>query len=91
MEKSQIQRLIENGTDVIRINMSHADYNFCHNIVDNVKEINHELGTNVALLMDLAGPEIRIGKFINGQALFRKGDRVRVYFSIKHPNNSILI
>ena len=96
MEKTQLQRLIENGTDVIRVNMSHADYNFVHNIVDNVKELNQELGTNVALLMDLAGPEIRIGKFVNGQALFRKGDRVRIYldeiegdstkFSISYPN-----
>ena len=96
MEKEQIKKLIENGTDVIRVNMSHADYNFCHNIVDNVKEINHELGTNVALLMDLTGPEVRIGKFINGQALFRKGNRVKIYmedivgdstkFSVDYPN-----
>ena len=96
MEKEQIKRLVENGTDVIRVNMSHADYNFCRIIVDNVNEINEELGTNVSLLMDLAGPEVRIGKFVNGQALFRKGDRVRVYldevegdstkFSVSYPN-----
>ena len=51
---------------------------------------------SIALLMDLCGPEVRIGEFINGQAFFRKGDRVRIYmdevmgdntkFSVSYPN-----
>ena len=96
MEKEQIRKLMQNGTDVIRINMSHADYNFCRNIVESVNELNDELNLSVALLMDLTGPEVRIGKFVNGQALFRKGDRVRIYmdevlgdstrFSVDYPN-----
>jgi pyruvate kinase len=96
MEKEQIKKLIENGTDVIRVNMSHADYNFCRNISEYVNELNEELHTGVALMMDLTGPEVRIGKFTNGQAFFRKGDRVRIYmdeidgddtkFSVSYPN-----
>ena len=96
MEKEQIKKLIENGTDVIRVNMSHADYNFCRNIVESVNEVNKELNTSVALLMDLTGPEVRIGNFKGGQALFRKGDRVSIYmdeiegdstrFSVDYPN-----
>ena len=96
MEKVQIKKLMENGTDVLRINMSHADYNFCRTVVSSVNELNKELGMNVALLMDLMGPEVRIGKFINGQAYFRKGDRVKIHmdevmgdntkFSVSYPN-----
>lgn len=96
MEKEQIKKLMINGTDVIRVNMSHADYNFCRNVVDNVNELNKELHLSIALLMDLCGPEVRIGEFVNGQAFFRKGDRVRIYmdevmgdntkFSVNYPN-----
>ncbi len=96
MEKVQIKKLMENGTDVFRINMSHADYNFCREVVSSVNELNKELGMNVALLMDLMGPEVRIGKFINGQVYFRQGDRVKIYmdevmgdntkFSVSYPN-----
>lgn len=96
MEKEQIRKLMENGTDVIRVNMSHADYNFCRNIVESVNELNNELNISVALLMDLTGPEVRIGKFVGGQAYFRKGDKVRIYmdeitgnstqFSVDYPN-----
>ncbi len=94
-EKEQIKRLMLNGTDVIRINMSHADYNFCRNVVESVNQLNEELKMNVALLMDITGPEVRIGKFVNGEAFFRKGDRVRIYmdevlgdntkFSVSYP------
>ncbi len=96
MEKDILRKLMENGTDVIRINMSHADYNFCRNIVEIVNELNSELSLSVALLMDLTGPEVRIGNFIGGQAYFRKGDKVRIYmdtvegdstkFSVDYPN-----
>lgn len=96
MEKEQIKKLMINGTDVIRVNMSHADYNFCRNVVEHVNELNKELNLSIALLMDLCGPEVRIGEFVNGQAFFRKGDRVRVYmddvigdntkFSVSYPN-----
>ena len=39
MEKEQIKKLMINGTDVIRVNMSHADYNFCRNVVEYVNEL----------------------------------------------------
>lgn len=96
MEKIQIRKLMENGTDVIRINMSHANYNFCKDIVDIVNELNDELHLSVAVLMDLMGPEVRIGKFENNQAYFRKGDKVEIHmdevlgnntrFSVNYPN-----
>ncbi len=96
IEKDQIRRMMENGLDVVRVNMSHADYNFCREVVKNVNELNDELGLNVALLMDLMGPEVRIGRFMNGRAHFYKGDKVKVYmddtlgdntkFSVNYPN-----
>ena len=39
-EKEQIKRLMENGVDVVRLNMSHANYNFCKDIIDKVNSFN---------------------------------------------------
>ncbi len=96
IEKEQLRRLMENGMDVARINMSHSDYNFCREVADEIGELNKELGLNVAIMMDLMGPEVRIGHFVNGQAHFTKGDKVKVYmddvegdntkFSVSYPN-----
>ena len=96
MEKEQLRKLMENGADVIRINMSHSNYNFCKQITDTVEELNKELNLSVATMMDLMGPEVRTGRFINGQAFFRKGDKVKICmedelgdntkFSVSYPN-----
>ncbi len=79
VEKEQIKRLMQNGMDVVRLNMSHASYNFCTDVIEKVKELNQELHLSVATMIDLMGPEVRTGKFTNGQAYFRKGDKVRIY------------
>lgn len=81
MEKEQIKKLMENGADVIRINMSHANYNFCKEIVTIVNELNEELHLSVATMMDLMGPEVRIGKFLTGRAYFKKGTNVDIYMN----------
>ena len=96
MEKSQLKKLIENGTDVVRLNMSHSNYNFCKDILEKVSEINKELGFYVATMIDLVGPEVRTGHFINGQAYFREGDKVKIHmddvlgdsskFSVNYPD-----
>lgn len=96
MEKEQLRKLMENGVDVVRLNMSHASYNFCNDIIDKIRELNKELNLSVAIMIDLIGPEVRTGKFLNGRAYFRKGDKIRIYidevmgdstkFSIDYPN-----
>lgn len=79
MEKEQLKKLMLNGMDVVRLNMSHANYNFCKDIIEKINELNNELKLSVAIMMDLVGPEVRTGRFLNGQAYFRKGDKIRVY------------
>ena len=92
----QLKKLILNGTDVIRINMSYANYIFCTDVINNVNALNDELNLEVAVLMDLMGPEIRTGKFVGGQAYLREGDKLEIVadtivgnntrFSINYPN-----
>lgn len=92
----KIRDLILGGMNVARINMSHASYDFCTEVANTINKLNKELRTSVALMLDLKGPEIRIGKFYNGEAFFRKGDKVKIYmddvtgdstkFSINYPD-----
>ncbi len=76
--KEMLESLIINGADVIRINMSHASSSFCREIVDKVSEINKELNTYAAIMLDIKGPLVRVGKFVNGQAFFKKDDKIRI-------------
>ncbi|MDD3187607.1 MAG: pyruvate kinase [Bacilli bacterium] len=76
-----LKELILNGIDVIRLNMSHANYSFCNDVIKKVNELNEELNTSVAILMDTAGPDIRVGRFIGGSAYFKKDDKIRIYMN----------
>lgn len=95
-DKDTLRELIKNGMDVVRLNMSHCDYDFCEDIVNKIDELNKELGTYVSIMLDTKGPEIRVGNFENDEATFKEGTKIRIYmdellgdntkFSINYPN-----
>ena len=77
--KEMLKELITNGTDVIRINMSHADMAFCREIVEKINEINMELNTYTAIMIDLKGPIVQVGKVLNKSAFLKQNDKIRIF------------
>ena len=71
--KTMLQRLIKAGVNVFRINFSHATYDEADRHIELIRSLNQELDANVAILADLQGPKIRVGKMEDG-VVFRKGD-----------------
>ena len=71
--KTMLSRLIKAGVNVFRINFSHATYEEVDRYVELIRSLNKELDTNVAILADLQGPKIRVGKMEDG-VVFKKGD-----------------
>lgn len=63
LEKPVIAALVEAGTDVFRINMSHADRDLLRRLVRTIREIETETGHPIGALVDLQGPKLRIGTF----------------------------
>lgn len=57
-----IQKLIEAGANVFRLNFSHGKYEEHLAILNTIREKSKELNTPVAILQDLAGPKIRISE-----------------------------
>jgi pyruvate kinase len=58
--KEMLRALVKEGVDVFRLNFSHGTHEHHQKVIDFVREINKEMGTNVALLQDLQGPKIRV-------------------------------
>ena len=71
-----IGAMMENGVNVFRINFSHADYEDVLERIQIIRELNLELGFQVAILADLQGPKLRVGKMAPG-TLVEKGQEVR--------------
>jgi pyruvate kinase len=58
--KEMLRALLKEGVDVFRLNFSHGTHDDHLKVINNVRELNEELGTSVALLQDLQGPKIRV-------------------------------
>jgi len=68
--KKTLIELIKAGADVIRFNFSHGDYDFHQEGFNLIKSINKEHKLNIAILADLQGPKIRIGK-VDGEIFLK--------------------
>lgn len=77
-QKEMLEKLINAGMNVMRMNFSHGDYEEQGFRVKNVRELNKEHGWNVGLMLDTKGPEIRSGLLKEDYAgvMLNKGDKV---------------
>ena len=71
----KIEELIEAGMDVARLNLSFGTRDYHSRLIDTVRETSEKLGKPVAVLMDLSGPKIRIGRLSSPVTLHR-GEKV---------------
>jgi pyruvate kinase len=60
-DRKVVERLIQSGTDVIRLNFSHGTKEQHQKGLETVREVSKRLGRAVACLQDLSGPKIRTG------------------------------
>lgn len=75
---AMIGRLLEAGVNVVRLNMSHGDHDSHRLLFKRVRAAAKRQKRNIAILMDLCGPKIRVGKFADGQISLTVGQRVTV-------------
>ncbi|MES2171620.1 MAG: pyruvate kinase [Actinomycetota bacterium] len=73
-----IRAIIEAGVDVARMNLSHGSYDVHEEVYQNVRKAAADTGKAVAILVDLQGPKIRLGKFENGPYDLAVGDIFKI-------------
>lgn len=71
-----IKKLILAGVSVFRFNLKHNNSKWHSGRIALVRKAVKELQIPSAVLLDLQGPEIRIGTFCNGEIRLRVGDKV---------------
>lgn len=72
--EEQIAALVDAGMNVARINRSHGDTDTHERAYRRVRAAAAEAGKNVAVLVDLQGPKIRLGTFADGPVALGVGD-----------------
>ena len=69
-----LERMIEAGLDVVRMNFSHGTAAEHKKRVDLIRQLARKAGRAVGVLVDLQGPKIRIGKFEEGRITLQGGE-----------------
>ena len=70
-----LERLIQAGVDVVRMNFSHGTAEDHQNRAKLVREIGARHGKQIGILADLQGPKIRVGKFTDSKIMLKAGDK----------------
>ena len=86
--REQIAALINEGMDVARLNFSHGTHAFHKEMISTVRSISHELKHPVAIMQDLQGPKIRVGKLPPEGVILKPGDTVLLYPEGSTPRTS---
>ncbi|AGW41321.1 pyruvate kinase II [Leifsonia xyli subsp. cynodontis DSM 46306] len=73
-----IRAIIDAGVDVARMNLSHGSYEVHEGVYANVRKAAEDAGKPVAVLVDLQGPKIRLGKFEAGPYELAEGDVFKI-------------
>ena len=94
--KSLVKTMVLDGANVIRLDMSVCDYDFCEKVINEVNLINKKNKQKIGLMLDLEGPVLKTLEFAGGSASFKTGDMIRLYekelignnyyFSINYDN-----
>jgi len=73
-----IRAIIDAGVDVARMNLSHGTYEVHEEVYASVRRAADAAGRAVAVLVDLQGPKIRLGRFEAGPYELAVGDVFRI-------------
>ena len=59
--EAMLEKLILGGADIVRLNMAHAKHEWTRTVIRRIRTVSARLGREVAIMMDIKGPEIRTG------------------------------
>ena len=59
--EEMLEKLIRAGADIVRLNMAHAKHDWTRIVIRRIRAVSARVGRDVAIMMDIKGPEIRTG------------------------------
>ncbi len=82
--------MLKAGMNVARLNFSHGSYDNHKMLIQNIRAAAEKAGVNVALLQDLQGPKIRVGKLPEGGIELKKDTEVMLSTGSKEYKDAVI-
>lgn len=84
-----LKAMINAGVNVCRLNFSFGDHEYHRQRIDMIRQVSRELRKSVAIMLDLQGPKIRIGK-LDAPVTLHKGSQVILSGNTAHKTELCL-
>ena len=75
----ELKEIINAGTDVIRVNLSYANKEFCDNIIASVRKLELELNKPIGIMLDINGPSVRLSDLNENEVTLKLDRKVKIY------------
>ncbi len=82
-----LEQMIRDGVNVVRLNFSHGKAQDHIDRASMVREAARRAGREVAIMADLQGPKIRVGKFAEGKVMLEPGQKFVLDASRAEPGD----
>jgi pyruvate kinase len=76
--RQHIEALADAGVDVFRLNFSHGDHAFHGRLIREIQRISEKKKKSIAILQDLPGPKMRIGRLATDRVFLKKGTHLEL-------------
>ena len=76
--QDMIRKLYHAGVDMFRLNFSHGDHKDHAERVQFIRAVEKETGRPIAILADMQGPKLRVGRFKDGKIDLTIGQKIRL-------------
>ncbi|MEM6979345.1 MAG: pyruvate kinase [Planctomycetota bacterium] len=83
--ESMLEKIIDAGVDVVRLNMAHGSSQWVIDIVARIRRVSDRIGRHVAVMMDVKGPEIRTG-MVDQPVVLNAGDVLQLVTEDADPD-----
>ncbi len=69
-----LEQMIRAGMNVARLNFSHGEFSTHKQNIESIRAAARAVGSSVAIMADLSGPKMRVGKFAEEPVQLKPGD-----------------
>jgi pyruvate kinase len=75
----RMEEIFRAGVNCVRLNFSHGSYEEHQIRIDVAREVAKKVNRNISVMLDTKGPEIRLGKIVNGPQPIKMDDTITIY------------
>lgn len=76
--EENLSQLIDSGVSAIRLNFSHGDKDYFHNLFNSINNVCVKKKLSIPIIQDLQGPKIRIGKLEESEIEILSGNLIEI-------------